>query len=204
LLTLHPSLSSCSFFFPSLLAGPAFTFSSYQAFTSRSLFMKEVEAKASGPAAGTTVPPGRKTKALKRLATGIVFLGIYSVYGWQFGFHQLLEPGFVASNSLPRRIGFMNVAGFVARTKYYGVWCIAEAALILSGLGYNPQTGKYDAARNVRIRNIEFAPNFKILLDSWNMNTNVWLRECIYKRVAKKGKKPGFKSTQITFITSAL
>jgi lysophospholipid acyltransferase len=23
------------------------------------------------------------------------------------------------------------------------------------------------------------------------MNTNVWLRECIYKRVAKKGKKPG-------------
>jgi len=60
------------------------------------------------------------------------------------------------------------------------------------------------------------------------MNTNVWLRECIYKRVAKKGRKPGcvgslfsltrpssfflltldarhrFKSTQITFITSAL
>jgi hypothetical protein len=30
------------------------------------------------------------------------------------------------------------------------------------------------------------------------------LRECIYKRVAKEGKKPGFKSTQITFITSAL
>lgn len=23
------------------------------------------------------------------------------------------------------------------------------------------------------------------------MNTNVWLRECIYKRVAKKGRKPG-------------
>lgn len=36
------------------------------------------------------------------------------------------------------------------------------------------------------------------------MNTNVWLRECIYKRVTKPGKKPGFQSTQITFITSAL
>lgn len=74
----------------------------------------------------------------------------------------------------------------------------------MSGFGYNPSTKKYDASRNVRIRDIELAPNFKILLDSWNMNTNVWLRECIYKRVAKEGRKPGFKSTQITFITSAL
>ena len=92
----------------------------------------------------------------------------------------------------------------------------------MSGLGYNPVTTRYDASRNVRIRDIELAPNFKILFDSWNMNTNVWsvglisvrrcfcadevrrLRECIYKRVAREGKKPGFKSTQITFITSAL
>lgn len=31
-------------------------------------------------------------------------------------------------------------------------------------------------------------------MDSWNVNTNVWLRENIYKRVAKKGKKPGYVS----------
>lgn len=61
----------------------------------------------------------------------------------------------------------------------------------MAGLGYNPQTRHYDASRNVRITSIELAPNFKVLLDSWNMNTNVWLRECIYKRVAKTGKKPG-------------
>jgi lysophospholipid acyltransferase len=35
------------------------------------------------------------------------------------------------------------------------------------------------------------------------MKTNVWLRECIYKRVTAKGKKPGFKSSMITFATSA-
>mgnify|MGYP007026587889 CR=1 FL=1 len=82
----------------------------------------------------------------------------------------------------------MNVAGFIARTKYYSVWCIAcvpfslssratpsadsrpsppprsESAFIISGLGYNPQTKHYDASRNVRIRSIEFAPNFKVRL----------------------------------------
>ena len=50
---------------------------------------------------------------------------------------------------------------------------------------------------------IEFAPNFKLLLDAWNVKTNVWLRECVYKRVTPKGKKPGFTSSMITFFTSA-
>jgi lysophospholipid acyltransferase len=31
-----------------------------------------------------------------------------------------------------------------------------------------------------------------------------WLREAVYKRVAKPGRKPGFKSTMATFATSAL
>jgi lysophospholipid acyltransferase len=35
------------------------------------------------------------------------------------------------------------------------------------------------------------------------MKTNVWLRECIYKRVTPKGKKPGNTSQMITFFTSA-
>ena len=37
----------------------------------------------------------------------------------------------------------------------------SESSCILSGLGYNPRTGHYDASRNLRIRNIELAPNFK-------------------------------------------
>lgn len=53
------------------------------------------------------------------------------------------------------------------------------------------------------IWNIEFAENTKVLLDAWNMKTNVWLRECVYKRVTPKGKKPGFRSSLATFMTSA-
>jgi len=36
------------------------------------------------------------------------------------------------------------------------------------------------------------------------MKTNIWLRECVYKRVTPKGKKPGQTSSMITFLTSAL
>jgi len=82
-----------------------------------------------------------------------------------------------------------------------------QGACILTGLGFNgySKTGEtlWNRAANVDIMNIEFTPNFKVLLDSWNMNTNIWLRNCVYKRVTPKGKKPGFGSSMITFLTSA-
>ncbi|GAA6004044.1 lysophospholipid acyltransferase [Rhodotorula paludigena] len=193
-----------AFFFPSVIAGPSFSYRSYDSFTSHRLFAKEQPGDSSKPVDPTVIPPGRRRKAAKRFATGLIFLVIFSLYSGELGMDRLLDPKFVAGKTFWQKFRFMNVAGFIARTKYYAVWCIAESAFIVSGLGYNPRTGHYDASRNVRIRSIELAPNFKILLDSWNINTNVWLRECIYKRVAKKGRKPGFKSTQITFITSAL
>ncbi|KAM0749795.1 MBOAT-domain-containing protein [Meredithblackwellia eburnea MCA 4105] len=191
-------------FFPSILAGPAFTYSSYRTFVTRALFAKELKHKQNKSVKEISIiPAGRRRKAAKRAITGIVYLAVYAFYGSKISYWKMLEPEF-AHKSFAYKFFFMNLSGFVCRTKYYAVWCIAESAFIVSGLGFNPVTKKYDASRNVRIRSIELAPNFKILLDSWNMNTNVWLRECIYKRVTKPGKKPGFKSTQITFITSAL
>ena len=85
---------------------------------------------------------------------------------------------------------------------------LVQGAAIITGLGFTGynEEGKtlWDGAANIRVLNIEFAENFKMLLDSWNMKTNVWLRECIYKRVTKKGAKPGFKSSMMTFTVSAI
>lgn len=82
-----------------------------------------------------------------------------------------------------------------------------QGASILTGLGFtgfSPSGATlWEGAANVNVWYIEFAPNFKVLLDSWNMKTNVWLRECVYKRVTPPGKKPGFRSSMITFATSA-
>lgn len=59
------------------------------------------------------------------------------------------------------RLLFVQVAGFVARTKYYAVWCLAESAFIISGMGWNPRSNDYTASRNVNIRAIEFAGNVR-------------------------------------------
>jgi lysophospholipid acyltransferase len=79
----------------------------------------------------------------------------------------------------------------------------------MTGVGYTPNDdpstgGRWDGAANVRPLSIELAPNFKVLLDSWNIKANVWLRECVYKRVTRKGQRPGFWSSMMTFATSAV
>lgn len=93
--SLYPNKYFCSassFFFPSILAGPSFTYASYISFTSHALFAKETDVKS--PKSRSSIPPGRRRKAIKRLLTGVVYLGIYSFYGAKIGYGQMLEAGF--------------------------------------------------------------------------------------------------------------
>ncbi|KAH8919908.1 MBOAT-domain-containing protein, partial [Atractiella rhizophila] len=196
--TLLDFLSYC-FFFPSIMAGPSFTYASYRSFINRTLF----GASKDNPSQ-FTLPPGRWYRAGKRFACGVFYLAIFATQAGSWSFSNLVDPrlGWL-DKPLWKRIFAMQMGGFMARTKYYAVWCLAETAYILSGLGWDPISRKYINSRNLKIRQIECAQSFKELLDHWNMNTNVWLRECVYKRVAREGKKPGFKSTMATFGTSA-
>jgi len=106
------------------------------------------------------------------------------------------------------RILIVQIAGFIERSKYYGVWILTEGASILTGLGftgYGPSgVATWNGAANVDVWKIEVPENFKGLIDSWNIKTNVWLRECMYKRVTPKGEKAGFKSSMLTYLTSAV
>jgi len=107
-----------------------------------------------------------------------------------------------------RRVLVIQIAGFVERCKFYGVWILTEGASILTGLGftgYEPSGApSWNGAANVNVLAMEVPSNFKMLVDSWNIKTSVWLRECVYKRVTPKGKKAGFRSSMLTYLTSAI
>jgi len=81
-------------------------------------------------------------------------------------------------------------------------------AFILTGLGFtgNGPSGvpTWNGAANVDVLKFEVPENFKTLADAWNIKTNVWLRECVYKRVTPKGEKAGFRSSLLTYLTSAI
>lgn len=196
------------FYFPGVLIGPATKFCDYKAWSDGSLYATpkgKEKAKEAGVAA--RMPAGRVLAALLDLSAGLGFMAVYSLYASGYSYERLIDGG-LRGYTWYQTILFVQVAGLMARTKYYGVWSVTNAACILSGLGYNgtdPRTGRtrWNRCRNIDIPKIEFANNWKELLDHWNMNTNVWLRNNVYKRIARPGKKPGFKSTMTTFFTSA-
>jgi lysophospholipid acyltransferase len=57
--------------------------------------------------------------------------------------------------------------------------------------------------RNVSPWGVESAQNTRAYLGNWNINTNNWLRNYMYLRVTPRGKKPGFRASMATFVTSA-
>ncbi|KAI1760155.1 MBOAT-domain-containing protein [Hypoxylon sp. FL1150] len=196
-------------FFPSLLAGPAFDYNEYRGWIECSMF--DVPATLD-PA---KKPPTRKrrkiprsgTPAMWKLASGLVWIYLFLNLSKWYSHEVLLGDRYPTLGFL-RRVFVMHMVGFTARTKYYGVWSLAEGSCILAGLGYNgvdPVTGKisWNRLQNINPWGVESAQNSRAYLENWNMNTNKWLRYYIYLRVTPRNRKPGFRASMATFVTSA-
>lgn len=98
------------FFLPVFLAGPGIDYRSYVERTS------------------LPVPPGRSEAAFRKTVTGIVFVAVFAVFGPSFSYTKMLEDAFVVMHPA-MKLAFVNFAGFMARTKYYGVWLLAYVAI---------------------------------------------------------------------------
>lgn len=114
-----------------------------------------------------------------------------------FGSHVYLSPTlhflgcksneFMYQYSFLQRMVYIQGAGMVMRAKYYGAWKIAEAACSLTKIAYNgidPATKQvsFNRAENISILGVELGENPKMLTDSWNKYTNIWLKRTVYSR----------------------
>ncbi|WPH00819.1 Hypothetical protein R9X50_00364900 [Acrodontium crateriforme] len=196
-------------FFPSLMVGPAFDYVDYHRWLNTTMFELPP---------GTDplkAPPTRKKRKIPRSGTPAMWKMTVGLL-WILAFLQFSKyhtPEIMLSDRVKDmnffwRVYHLHMMSFVARMKYYGVWTLTEGACILSGIGYrglDPKTGKpsWDRLTNIRPAGVEFATNSHAYLGNWNINTNHWLRNYIYLRVTPKGKKPGFRASMATFVTSA-
>lgn len=196
-------------FFPSLLVGPAFDYVDYKRWIETTMF--EVPA-GTDP---SKKPPTRKKRKIPRsgtpaawkAATGLFWILIFLRLSGMY-YNDLLTGPEYMNYGFIHRVFILHMLGVTTRLKYYGVWTLTEGACILTGLGYkgiDPITGKvsWDRLRNVNPWGVESAQNTRAYLGNWNINTNNWLRNYIYLRVTPRGKKPGFRASMATFVTSA-
>ena len=78
--------------------------------------------------------------------------------------------------------------------KYMGVWLLADGALAITGLGYNGRDRKewkilWDGVCNVKPLAYENCSKFMDLVESFNITTNVWCKNYVYKRCRILGFK---------------
>jgi lysophospholipid acyltransferase len=192
------------------MAGPAFDYNEYAKYISTSMFdlPAGIDPSKAPPTRKKRRIPRSGTPAMIKMVTGLFWVGAFLYFGGIFNNDILLGDSFV-QQPFWKRVLLIHLYSFTQRTKYYGVWALSEGSCILAGIGYagvDPKTGKanWDRLVNVKPMDLEFAENTRAYIGAWNINTNNWLRNYMYLRVTAKGKKPGFRSSLATFVTSAL
>lgn len=122
------------------MAGPPSDFATYDALVNNTLFTSPPASNATSALAASEsksaarthkksrTPALRKTVAYQKLALGLMFLAIYALYGGKASHERLLDAKWWYSHSKLWRFGFIQLAGFMARSKYYAVWTVAEVS----------------------------------------------------------------------------
>jgi lysophospholipid acyltransferase len=205
----HPPLInfiSYAFFYPSILTGPAFDYRDYEQWLNSDLFTDLPESKKPGKKRKRSIPKSGRV-AFYRVAQAVGWLLIWQKSGDYVSFDHIFDSDF-RTHALAYKILYLYFLAFTYRLKYYAAWTISEASCILAGLGYNgydPKTKSilWNRVQNIDIFAFETSQNIHGALEAWNQNTNKWLKHYVYLRVATKGSKPGFKTTFVTFLTSA-
>ena len=204
--TLPPLLEvfGYAFHWSGLLVGPQFPFRLYSSFIGGSLLAE----------GGEAARPLPWMPALKSLVLGMMYLVISGLGGRFLPITLVLEDSFLAW-AFWERILYLWVSTRLRIYTYVGIWLVTDGHCILSGLGFNGlENGKpkwdgvtnflpfiFDTATSLSMNPallffffvFFFSNAFPLLADhyvvSFNINTNMWVKDYVFKRLRFLGSK---------------
>ncbi|KAG1656882.1 Lysophospholipid acyltransferase 5 [Nymphon striatum] len=180
-----------TFFFGGFMVGPQFSMRRYQDLLSGNLFPDKTPS--------ITFAPG-----FTRGAAGIMYTLIY-----QLGVSYLMLDDYLLSPSfdnlhLWKKLLVIGVWGKISISKYLAIWLFAEGSCIITGLTYNGKDKNdrilWDGCANIKIRKFEGSLLFGTVIQSFNINTNVWVAQYIYKRLKFMGSRYISQSVTLIFL----
>lgn len=177
-------------------AGPVYEMKDYLEWTERKGVWKESS-------------PSPFFATLRAVIQAAICMGLYLNLVPHFPLSRFSEPIY-QEWGFWKRLFYQYMSGFTARWKYYFIWSVSEAAVIISGLGFSGWSDsssskpKWDRAKNVDIVGVELATSAVELPMHWNIQVSTWLRHYVYERLVKKGTKPGFFQLLATQTVSAV
>lgn len=167
------------YFFGSFLTGPQFTFRHYKDFVTLDLFKKP------GLEKSGTLPPLPVNYTLRCIGLGVLYLLLNAVGDIFFSPYLIIKPSFM-EYSFFYRLFYATMSMKITLWKYLGVWLLAEGACVLSGIGFKEYKDSeivWNGLSNVNPWLFETTPTLRGIVESFNINTNDWVKRYIFKRL---------------------
>lgn len=174
-------------FFGGFTVGPQFPFTVYINFVTLKCFAKSEKSSDKDIAL-----PSGSGAALSCFLLGLLYLAVMQIGS------SYLDTSFVITSAYAawpfwKKFLYMTFAGRVVLAKYLGVWTFNEGSCIISGIsfdGYSEEgSPKWDGLSNVRPYYYETMTSLANVIVSFNMNTNLWSKTYIFKRLRFLGNK---------------
>ncbi|KAJ9067820.1 hypothetical protein DSO57_1035290 [Entomophthora muscae] len=166
-----------AYFFSAFLVGPQFSFSLYQKF---------IEGKSLTPDKDGKLPEGASQVALRCFLKGLSYLALQQILDAYYPSSFLFTAEF-RQLSFFRRVFVVWFTGRTMINKYLGVWALNEGSCVLSGIafnGYNSQgEAEWDGLTNIDTYSFETATSLTQIVSCFNINTNFWIKQYIFKRL---------------------
>ncbi|XP_060068155.1 lysophospholipid acyltransferase 2-like [Ylistrum balloti] len=211
------SYFSYIFCFHGLMAGPLCFYADYIHFINGENY-KVAESKAVNNHE-TERPTPNPESAMKETGLIVAVCGILMLLSpIFFPVSRMTEDEFLYDTNILYRNLYLLICVSLVRAKYYFAWKLGELTNQSAGLGFNgyDENGKekWDLLNNLHIWKLETATSLKVNIDTWNIQTLIWLRRVVYDRTPKAyntvcvfvvsawwhGFYPGY---YLTFVTTA-
>jgi len=138
-----------------------------------------------------------------RFLMGLFYLVLYHIANC-FISDDLITSDVYYNQSFLVRIFMVGIWGKVSLYRYISCWLFTEGVCIMSGLTYNGKDEKgnllWNGCANVKLRVFENATRFGHLINSFNINTNSWVAEYIYKRLKFLGNRSLSQALTLLFL----
>ncbi|XP_012263118.2 lysophospholipid acyltransferase 5 [Athalia rosae] len=181
-------------YFPgSFLVGPQFSMKRY---------LKYVNGELRDPDNSSELPSCVVPGLLRALA-GLGYIIAYQVGTMYVSDEYILDPEFSKVNYFKRWF-LLGIWGRVNLYKYISCWLISEGVCMAFGITYNGKdkngVQQWDGCANVKLLLFENATQFNHYIMSFNINTNHWCAEYIYKRLKFLGSKVYSQAGTLLFL----
>ena len=166
-------MTSHVFYLPSYFVGPQHSMLKYQNFIQRNQEKSDMT--------------GSLEFGKSRLFVGCLYLLLNVVGSLFLPVQYVTTNDFLKNNNFWKQSFYFIIWIKTIFAKYMGVWLLADGAVAITGLGYDGRERtewnlKWDRVVNVKPLKYENCEKFTDLVDCFNITTNVWCKNYVYKR----------------------